>query len=82
MGAMVAKLTHGVRRFEGVQPQMEGVIPPLHELVQQLIPMIDADTSAFNEYMEGVRMPKNTGAEQKQRHEKMQAGFIKAVMEG
>ncbi len=79
LGAMVAKLTHGVRRFESVQPQMEGVIPPLHELVQQLIPMIDADTSAFNEYMEGVRMPKNTGAEQKLRHQKMQSGLKSAI---
>ncbi len=79
LGSMVAKLTHGVRRFESVQPQMEAVIPSLHQLVQQLIPMIDADTSAFNEYMEGVRMPKNTEEEQRLRHEKMQAGLKSAI---
>lgn len=79
LGAMVAKLTHGVRRFENVQPQMEKVIPTLHELTQQLIPMIDADTSAFNEYMEGLRMPKNTEKEQRVRKEKMQAGLQTAI---
>ncbi len=79
LGSMVAKLTHGVRRFESVQPQMEAVIPSLHQLVQQLIPMIDADTSAFNEYMEGVRMPKNTEEEKRLRHDKMQAGLKSAI---
>ncbi len=79
LGSMVAKLTHGVRRFEKVQPQMEKVIPSLHELVQQLIPMIDADTSAFNGYMEGLRMPKTTAEEQKLRKKKMQAGLKTAI---
>ena len=65
---MVAKLTHGVRKFDDVQPQMRAAIPTLHEVTGQLIPMIDADTSAFNEYMEGLRMPRNT--EEQQRAEK------------
>lgn len=79
LGAMVAKLTHGVRRFEDVQPQMMKVIPPLHELTRQLIPMIDADTSAFNEYVEGLRMPKETETEQQARTAKMQAGLQTAI---
>ncbi len=79
LGAMVAKLTHGVRRFEDVQPHMMKVIPTLHELTRQLIPMIDADTSAFNEYMEGLRMPKETKAEQQTRTAKMQAGLQTAI---
>ena len=79
LGAMVAKLTHGVRRFEEVQPHMMKVIPTLHQLTRQLIPMIDADTSAFNEYMEGLRMPKETEAEQQERTAKMQAGLQTAI---
>lgn len=79
LGAMVAKLTHGVRRFEDVQPKMMKVIPPLHELTRQLIPMIDADTSAFNEYVEGLRMPKETETEQQARTAKMQAGLQTAI---
>ncbi|KJR99694.1 MAG: formimidoyltetrahydrofolate cyclodeaminase [Desulfobulbaceae bacterium BRH_c16a] len=79
LGSMVAKLTHGVRKFENVQPHLEKVIPPLHELTRRLIPMIDADTSAFNLYMEGLRMPKATVAEKAARHAKMQAGLKTAI---
>lgn len=79
LGAMVAKLTYGVRKFEDVQPHMENTIPALHNLTQQLIPMIDADTSAFNEYMDGLRMPKSTDAEKEARTAKMQAGLKTAI---
>lgn len=79
LGSMVAKLTHGVRKFEAVQPHMIEVVPVLHRLTQQLIPMIDADTSAFNEYMEGLRMPRDTEGEKKARIAKMQAGLKTAI---
>ncbi len=79
LAAMVAKLTHGVRKFETVQPQMEKVIPTLHDLTRSLIPLIDADTSAFNDYMTGLRMPKSTAEERQLRKEKMQAGLKTAI---
>lgn len=79
LGAMVAKLTWGVRKFDAVQPQMKQVIPVLHEVSQQLIPMIDADTSAFNEYMEGLRMPKTTEEERAARTARMQNGLKTAT---
>lgn len=79
LGSMVAKLTHGVRKFEEVQHHMMGAIPTLHDLTAELIPMIDADTSAFNEYMEGLRMPRNTEEEKQIRYEKMQSGLKTAI---
>jgi len=79
LASMVAKLTHGVRKFESVQADMENVIPALHHTVGQLIPMIDADTSAFNEFMEGLRMPKSTREERNLRQEKMQSGLKTAI---
>ncbi len=79
LGSMVAKLTWGVRKFENVQPQMIEVIPVLHNITAKLIPMIDADTSAFNDYMEGLRMPKNTDKEKAARTAKMQAGLKTAI---
>jgi len=79
LGTMVAKLTYGVRKFEAVDGAMRQAIPPLHEAVQALIPMIDADTAAFSEYMEGVRMPQETEVERAARHAKMQAGLKTAV---
>lgn len=79
LGSMVAKLTHGVRKFDGVQPQMRAVIPTLHDVTQKLIPMIDADTSAFNEYMEGLRMPRASDEERLLRKTKMQNGLKTAI---
>ncbi|MEZ4689222.1 MAG: cyclodeaminase/cyclohydrolase family protein [Ignavibacteria bacterium] len=38
--------------------------------MKELIPMIDADTNAFNDYMIALKMPKKTEAEQKLRNEK------------
>jgi glutamate formiminotransferase/formiminotetrahydrofolate cyclodeaminase len=79
LGSMVAKLTQGVRKFEAVESHMQKSIPVLHELTKELIPMIDADTSAFNEYMEGLRLPRGTEAEKKARTAKMQAGLKAAI---
>ena len=79
LGAMVAKLTQGVRKFEEVEPFMQKHIPVLHGLTKQLIPMIDADTSAFNEFMEGLRMPRSTIEEKTARTVKMQAGLKIAI---
>lgn len=79
LGSMVAKLTHGVRKFENVQPHMIDAVPILHQLTRQLIPMIDADTSAFNEYMEGLKMPRDNETEKEIRRAKMQAGLKTAI---
>jgi len=50
LGAMVAKLTLGVRKFEDLDAKMRKIVPPLHHAANALIPMIDADTDAFNDY--------------------------------
>ncbi|MCB2148524.1 MAG: glutamate formimidoyltransferase [Deltaproteobacteria bacterium] len=79
LGAMVGKLTYGVRKFESVDAQMRKNIPPLHDASARLVPMIDADTTAFNDFMEALRMPKGTDAERTVRAERMQAGLKKAI---
>ena len=79
LGAMVAQLTYGVRKFEQVGPQMQQALPVLDAFSQQLIPMIDADTSAFNEYMLALKLPKNTAEEKSSRRLAMQAGLKTAV---
>jgi glutamate formiminotransferase/formiminotetrahydrofolate cyclodeaminase len=79
LGSMVAKLTHGVRKFDAVRSRMEEVIPKLHSVTGELIAMIDADTSAFNEYMEGLRMPRETEEQKAARKARMQAGLKTAI---
>ncbi len=80
LGAMVAKLTHGVRKFEHLETELREVIPTLHNATQDLIPMIDADTNAFNDFVDAMRMPKATDADKKARTAAMQAGLKKAIL--
>ena len=79
LGAMVAKLTYGVRKFEHLEPQLRNIIPVLHDATMNLIPMIDADTNAFNDYVEAMRLPQGSEEEKNIRCEKMQAGLKKAI---
>lgn len=79
LGAMAAKLTLGVRKFEHLDAKLRKIVPPLHHAVQALIPMIDADTNAFKDYVEAMRLPEHTRAEKKLKLEKQQQGLKKAI---
>jgi len=79
LGAMVGWMSYGNKKFEHLDSTMRELIPPLHNKMNELIPLIDADTNAFNDYMIALKMPKKTSAEQKVRSEKMQEGLKKAI---
>ncbi len=79
LGAMAAKLTYGVRKFEKVDSVMRKTIPVLHETFGKLIPMIDADADAYNGYVEAMRMPKDTPERKAARSAKMQEELKTAV---
>ncbi len=79
LGSMAAKLTLGVRKFEEIDSKMRKIILPLHEASNALIPMIDADTNAFNDYVKALGLPKETLEEKEFRKTKMQQGLKKAI---
>ncbi len=79
LGAMAAKLTYGVRKFQDRETYIRKAIPVLHDLTEKLIPLIDADTSAYNEYMKALRMPRRTEQEKADRFTAMQAGLATAI---
>ncbi len=79
LGAMVAKLTLGVRKFETVDPIMRTIVPPLHKAAHDLIPMIDADTNAFTDYVAALGLPRETEEEETFRSVQLQAGLKKAI---
>ncbi|MBA3010626.1 MAG: glutamate formimidoyltransferase [Proteobacteria bacterium] len=79
LGSMVAKLTLGVRKFEDVDAKMRTLVPPLHEAANALIPMIDADTNAFNDYVAALGLPRGTREEISYREEHLQQGLKKAI---
>jgi glutamate formiminotransferase/formiminotetrahydrofolate cyclodeaminase len=79
LGAMVGWMTYGKRKFDDKDAVMRRLIPPLHEAMLDLLPMIDADTNAFNDYMAALGMPKDTSEQKAARQAAMQAGLKKAV---
>jgi glutamate formiminotransferase/formiminotetrahydrofolate cyclodeaminase len=79
LGCMVAQLTYGVRKFENVENEIRKIIPVLYQVTNDLIPLIDADTNAFNDYVEAMRLPKATEEERQTRNTDMQNGLKKAI---
>ncbi len=79
LGAMVGWMSYGNKKFEHLDATMRKLIAPLHDNMKKLIPMIDADTNAFTDYMTAMKMPKKTEAEQRFRKDKMQEGLKKAI---
>jgi glutamate formiminotransferase/formiminotetrahydrofolate cyclodeaminase len=79
LGAMVGWMTYGKRKFEAQDATMRRLIPPLHDAMKGLLPMIDRDTRAFDGYMEALGMPRDTEEEKASRHRAMQEGLKAAV---
>ena len=79
LGSMVAKLTLGVRKFEDVDAKMRILVPPLHAAANALIPMIDADTNAFTDYVAALSLPGGTQEEKAYREEQLQQGLKHAI---
>lgn len=44
-------MTYGKRQFENLDGVMRTLIPPFHQAMNDLLLMVDADSSAFNSYM-------------------------------
>lgn len=79
LGTMVAWLTYGVRKFEHLDSELRKIIPDLQATTQKLIPMIDADTNAFNDYLDAVRLPKDNDSQIEIREIALQNGLKKAI---
>ncbi|KAM6945688.1 formimidoyltransferase-cyclodeaminase [Aplochiton taeniatus] len=79
LGAMVGQMTYGKRQFESVDGVMRSLIPPLHRAANDLLLLVDADSTAFTSYMAALKMPKKTTEEVERREWAMQEGLKKAV---
>jgi glutamate formiminotransferase/formiminotetrahydrofolate cyclodeaminase len=79
LGAMVGWMTFGKRKFEEQDATMRRLIPPLHDAMKGLLPMIDRDTRAFDGYMEAMGLPRDTEEEKATRRRAMQEGLKAAV---
>jgi glutamate formiminotransferase/formiminotetrahydrofolate cyclodeaminase len=48
---MVGQLSYGKRQFESLDGTMRQLITVLHTAMNDFLPLTDADTDAFNQYM-------------------------------
>jgi glutamate formiminotransferase / formiminotetrahydrofolate cyclodeaminase len=79
LGAMVGWLTYGRRKYEHLEPRLRKAIPPLVEIQEALLKAVDEDTNAFNDYMDALRMPKESSEEIEARSRAIQEGLKKAT---
>ncbi len=61
LGAMVGWLTYGRRKYEKLDSAVREHLPPLVELQEELLRMIDADTDAFGDFMAALRDAEGDG---------------------
>ena len=47
LGTMVGWMTYGWKKFESVDSIMRRSIGPLYQAMQELLPLVDADSAAF-----------------------------------
>jgi len=52
LGAMVGFLTYGNKKFAHLDTKMRLLLEPLYRTMKELVPFIDADAIAFNDYMD------------------------------
>lgn len=79
LGAMVGQMTYGKRQWEMYDTQMRRLIPVLHFTMKELLTIIDRDTTAFNDYMAALKLPRTTSEEEAVRDAAMEAGLKKAI---
>lgn len=79
LGSMTSWLTFGIRKYEEHDAELREIIPPIADAVQALIPKVDEDTNAFEDYVDAIRLPKETEAEKQIRDKAMQDGLKKAI---
>lgn len=79
LGAMVGWMTYGKRKFDDKDAIMRRLIPPLHEAMTAMIPMIDADTRAFNAYLQAFGLPRESETQRAARHKAVQEGLKSAL---
>jgi len=79
LSSMIGQMTFGKRQFESVDSIVRSLIPPLHSAMVKAIPMIDADTDAFNDYMTALKLPQENDAGKVFREEAMERALHKAI---
>ena len=75
LGAMVANLTSGNKKYADVQGRIDEIIPQLEALRDKLLELADADAAAFAPLSKAYGLPKSTPEEQAHKAQVMEAAL-------
>lgn len=78
--AMVANLTIGKKGYEQSEEEMKKILSIADELRVKFVNDIDRDSTAFNEVMASLKLPKNNDEEKAKRKEAMQKSLKNAAL--
>jgi glutamate formiminotransferase/formiminotetrahydrofolate cyclodeaminase len=79
LASMVANLSIGKRGTAGIEDELKPVAERAQDIKDKLLKAIDADTRAFNAYMEARRLPSGTEEEKMTKQNALQAGLKEAI---
>ena len=80
LGTMVANLSTSKAGFEKHKDKLAKISKKGQTTKEQLVKAIDEDTSAFDEVIKAMRMPKDTEKEKEMREKEMQKGYQIATL--
>ncbi len=76
--SMVSNLTLGKQKYAAVQEEVKQLLSQSEQLRAQLLQLVDADAEAFNQIMEGYKLPKASEDEKRVRADRIQQATIEA----
>lgn len=79
MVAMVGNLTIGKEKYKDVEPQVEKILAKTETILAKLEQYVDQDIAEFGNFMEVLKMPKDTEEQKALRAAKMQKALIGAT---
>ena len=79
LASMVANLTHGKEGTEARDAEMARVAEEAQRIKDQLVAAIDADSEAFQGFLDALRLPQGTPDEKAERTRRMQQGLEAAA---
>jgi glutamate formiminotransferase/formiminotetrahydrofolate cyclodeaminase len=79
LAAMVSVLSHTKKGFEAKQPDLDRIAVRAQALKDQLLWAVDADTAAFDKFLDAMRMPKATPEEEAARETAMADATVGAA---
>jgi glutamate formiminotransferase/formiminotetrahydrofolate cyclodeaminase len=79
LAGMVAVLSHTKKGFEAKQPELARIAGRAQELKDAMLAAVDADTAAFDRFLDAMRLPKSTPDEQSARDAAMADATVGAA---